>query len=606
MFLLYANADSAVIQSISGTQLRAVYLRVFEAIGDVRLVNSTAEITRLTDAQMVDDETLIVAFNACQEELAGFKLPFLCVVDGNTSNSISSNELCLGVLEVSDAGLVQRSCGVNIAWPSWNNSHVQRLRSSGVEFNAGSGAAAANIIYDTGGEKLTSCITFAASFSASDSQWPRQVIDNFLLAFRNNKDVALRLHLNEADSQNSLGQVVDDLSNIVASQEKFACRIICVNASDSANEDIAAALCQPAFAYLANPDITDRFVLSLYWSALIPVIGSENLIGDFALPNNYPWLVREERSMVDVLRGAMHIAVHSPRGYQSLRRMARQSASSLLSDEHAIASTQSLLNRLGIHETMPQLDSIWQQDSELLSAIGIREMITSGWLDQENGTLAPGFPIDRNDVFVDIGCGSGGYSRFAAGFASKVIGCDLDAERLALADAHIREAAQCPVQTIVTDGQKLQLDDASADKIVCTEVLEHVDDPSQVMAELVRIGKPGATYLITVPDTLNERLQEMLAPPEYFEKPNHIRIFEREEFRALIESSGLEIQSHSFRGFYLCFEWLIKWFDDRQIDLMWAKLWNYLLAHEKGPSTKAALDKYIAKSQAIIARKPMA
>ncbi len=608
MFLLYVNEDATSIQSIRGAQLRDLYFRVFEALGDVQYVNGLKELVRASSAVEDDQETLIVAFSPDVENIAQFTLPFLCIADPLADKSAVDNELCKGVLIARNAGLYFPAGGFTVPWPVWNNAHIQELRTGSVG-TAVTKSDLGNAVLDTSeGEHQTDepHFVFAATIDAADSIWTEKLIVEFTQAFRNNKSVMLRLHLVNAFSEQSKNDAAETIAELIAKQPGFLCRVICVDSTALRSDRVPEPSCQPAFAYVSNPDLSDQFYASLYWAALIPVIGQSELKELYSLPNNYPWLVSAERSLTDLFKGALHIAVHSPKGYMSLRKMARQSASSLLADPHAIQSLQNVLDECGLYESMPELDLLRQKENELLSAIGIREMVTSGWLDQDTATLAPGFQINDSDVFVDIGCGSGGYSRFASGFAAKVIGCDLDAERLALADQHIREVARCPVQTIVTNGEHLQLEDESADKIVCTEVLEHVDDPDQVMTELYRIGKPGATYLITVPDTLNERLQEMLAPPEYFAKPNHIRIFERDEFLRLIEKSGLEVQSHSFRGFYLCFEWLIKWFDDREIDVMWAKLWNYLLEHEKGPSTKAALDKYIAKSQAIIARKPSA
>lgn len=56
------------------------------------------------------------------------------------------------------------------------------------------------------------------------------------------------------------------------------------------------------------------------------------------------------------------------------------------------------------------------------------------------------------------------------------------------------------------------------------------------MAELVRVGQPGAQYLLTVPDPVAETVQKNLAPDSYFQKPNHIRIFQRDEFEQLVRS----------------------------------------------------------------------
>jgi len=47
---------------------------------------------------------------------------------------------------------------------------------------------------------------------------------------------------------------------------------------------------------------------------------------------------------------------------------------------------------------------------------------------------------------------------------------------------------------------KLQLPEASFDRIVCTEVLEHIPDPEPVLREIVRLLKPTGRAVITVPN----------------------------------------------------------------------------------------------------------
>ena len=80
--------------------------------------------------------------------------------------------------------------------------------------------------------------------------------------------------------------------------------------------------------------------------------------------------------------------------------------------------------------------------------------------------------------------------------------------------------------------------------------LEHVDDPAVVLTELARIGAPGAVYLITVPDALQETMQKEVADESYFRHPNHIRIIEREEFAELVSAAGPPRCSQEGYGFF--------------------------------------------------------
>lgn len=52
---------------------------------------------------------------------------------------------------------------------------------------------------------------------------------------------------------------------------------------------------------------------------------------------------------------------------------------------------------------------------------------------------------------------------------------------------------------VVGDAHNLPLNDASVDSIICNAVLEHVRDPHHVVAELIRVLKPGGMLYAEVP-----------------------------------------------------------------------------------------------------------
>jgi ubiquinone/menaquinone biosynthesis C-methylase UbiE len=52
---------------------------------------------------------------------------------------------------------------------------------------------------------------------------------------------------------------------------------------------------------------------------------------------------------------------------------------------------------------------------------------------------------------------------------------------------------------IISDINKINLDNSSVDVIICTEVLEHVPYPINAIKEMIRILKPNGTLLLTAP-----------------------------------------------------------------------------------------------------------
>ncbi len=260
--------------------------------------------------------------------------------------------------------------------------------------------------------------------------------------------------------------------------------------------------------------------------------------------------------------------------------------------------------------------------------VGLIDSRQSGWYLNDTDELFQGFHIAASDYVLDVGCGLGQTTLFCANRGAHVTFTDVVAESIAELETKVRDLGTARgFEGIVSDSDPLRVPDGKATRVVCQEVLEHVTDPDRVLAELVRAGQPGALYLLTVPGEQGEKVQEQFAPPMYFQHPNHIRIFSKDEFVLLVENSGLEIVSYTPYGFFWFFGMCIHWavqaakaqdfesqpfaiyesmnppFDDSL--QTWATLWRRLISTPEGASLKRELDVLLPKSQVILARKPL-
>lgn len=245
------------------------------------------------------------------------------------------------------------------------------------------------------------------------------------------------------------------------------------------------------------------------------------------------------------------------------------------------------------------------------SDVGLHDAVLSGWFQNDSSELFRGLPIGSDDVVVDVGCGDGGSILFCARKGARAIAIDLDPDTLAKTKAKLDEIHPSRHETHVADASALPLPDAFATRIICTEVLEHVDDPQKVLNELFRIGRPGALYLLSVPDALQENMQKHVAPPLYFQKPNHIRIVEREQFSQWVEEAGLVVEQQTSYGFFWSIWWALFWACDVDLEHPshpaldhWTAAWRAILNSPKGHALKDNLDQFMPKSQVIVARKP--
>jgi SAM-dependent methyltransferase len=92
------------------------------------------------------------------------------------------------------------------------------------------------------------------------------------------------------------------------------------------------------------------------------------------------------------------------------------------------------------------------------------------------------------------------------------------------------------VDVVVTPGAPWPLETASFDAIVCTQVLEHVENLVQVLSEMHRVLKPGGTLLASVPFAYNAH-----------SVPNDYRRFSIYGARSLLKND-YEIQAVKAQG----------------------------------------------------------
>jgi ubiquinone/menaquinone biosynthesis C-methylase UbiE len=104
---------------------------------------------------------------------------------------------------------------------------------------------------------------------------------------------------------------------------------------------------------------------------------------------------------------------------------------------------------------------------------------------------------------LDVGCGSGSFCRSLAPQVTPgghVIGVDREAEAIALATRLSAAEASAILTFARADGHDLPFADQSFDAAVCISVLEFCERPSQVLAEVRRVLRPGGRLLVANAD----------------------------------------------------------------------------------------------------------
>ncbi|MDA8147426.1 MAG: class I SAM-dependent methyltransferase [Actinomycetota bacterium] len=160
--------------------------------------------------------------------------------------------------------------------------------------------------------------------------------------------------------------------------------------------------------------------------------------------------------------------------------------------------------------------------------------------------------VVRGDRLLDLGCGFGRHAYQAARLGADVVAVDAGGDEVrnvvatlaAMAEAGELDPAE--VRAIAVQGDALALPFAagSFDRVIASEVLEHIPDDLTAMAELARVLRPGGTMAVTVPRCGPELVNWALSD-EYHDVPGgHIRIYRYRSLVARLASVGLAATGH--------------------------------------------------------------
>ncbi|HYD09535.1 MAG TPA: methyltransferase domain-containing protein [Acidimicrobiales bacterium] len=156
--------------------------------------------------------------------------------------------------------------------------------------------------------------------------------------------------------------------------------------------------------------------------------------------------------------------------------------------------------------------------------------------------------LQPGDRVLDLGCGAGRHAFEAARRGGQVVACDLDLAELK--DVRALFGAMAGAGEIVDgggvavngDALRLPFPDGTFDRIIASEVMEHIPDDAGAAAELFRVLRPGGTIAITVPSWLPEQI--CWAITDEYHAPHvpggHVRIYSEALLRRRLRDAGFK------------------------------------------------------------------
>ncbi|WOJ97640.1 class I SAM-dependent methyltransferase [Congregibacter brevis] len=166
---------------------------------------------------------------------------------------------------------------------------------------------------------------------------------------------------------------------------------------------------------------------------------------------------------------------------------------------------------------------------------------------------------------LEVGPGSGIYLSSLAQVADRVVAIDVEPSYLqAAALLTDNFASDSPISCVQGNLSSGVLAEGSIDLILCSEVIEHVEDSASLIAVMAKTLKPQGTLILTTPQPYSpvELLGKIAFLPgilqllrliyrEPIEPTGHINVLSTAQLKAQIASADLVVVKEERLGFYL-------------------------------------------------------
>ncbi|HAN36803.1 MAG: class I SAM-dependent methyltransferase [Actinobacteria bacterium] len=214
--------------------------------------------------------------------------------------------------------------------------------------------------------------------------------------------------------------------------------------------------------------------------------------------------------------------------------------------------------------------------------------------------------LQAGDLVLDAGAGFGRHAFEIARRGANIVALDYMADEVVSTRATFGgmiAAGEIPEERYVGalqgDATRLPFASNSFDRVITSEVLEHIQDDVAALAELVRVLKPGGTFAATVPTWYPEKINWLLSDEYHAPKSvgGHVRIYSATELKAKLRTAGLNVLgSHRAHALHSPYWWLKCAVGPRDNDHALVTKYREVLEWEitKQPRSMAVLERGLA------------
>jgi SAM-dependent methyltransferase len=228
--------------------------------------------------------------------------------------------------------------------------------------------------------------------------------------------------------------------------------------------------------------------------------------------------------------------------------------------------------------------------------------------------------LREGDLVLDMGAGAGRHSFECFRRGAQVVALDYGFDELPpVRDLFcaMQEEGQAPADSLGAcingDALRLPFPDDTFDRIICSEVFEHIPDDAGAMAELCRVLRPGGVLAATVPSWMPEKVCWALSAEYHapLAQGGHVRIYTEGMLRDRLQAAGLEPEgSHRAHALHSPYWWLKCLVgptnETHPLVAAYHKLlvWDIAKAPALTRTTERVLNPVLGKSVVVYSRKP--
>jgi ubiquinone/menaquinone biosynthesis C-methylase UbiE len=225
--------------------------------------------------------------------------------------------------------------------------------------------------------------------------------------------------------------------------------------------------------------------------------------------------------------------------------------------------------------------------------------------------------IKGNEYVLDAGCGNGRHVwQVCKANKGTSVAFDLDMPSLSLAKYmldQMDEKSETVGKWHMVCGSitNLPFENAQFDRVICSEVLEHIPDDHKAVSELLRVLKPGGILAVSVPSQFAESVCWKISDDYHNTPGGHIRIYKKEQIMDLLRGFNLDIYAvrykHALHSIYWWSKGLFGLKNEKAlIPSTYYKflVWDIYTGHKYTKWLENGLNHIIPKSTAVYCRKP--